>query len=150
MIYKLTLGDQEKEHKDVLFDCNYPVDKIRDAYRKSCKSLGIQFNNNIDYTGLGISNGDSRMIWTEHQDNTICEQAYDILQNTNCLSGLDIRFDSYGSVLISYADAATLIMRFIALSMPDDFAYTRIEEDYESINDDDAGYNKFGYGLFDY
>lgn len=48
MVYKLVLGDWSKDgHKqseDFLFDCNYDVHKIRQAYKDSCKKLGITFN----------------------------------------------------------------------------------------------------------
>lgn len=47
MVYKLVLGDWSKDgHKqseDFLFDCNYDVHKIRQAYKDSCKKLGITF-----------------------------------------------------------------------------------------------------------
>ena len=40
MIYKLTLGDWSKDghgqYREFLFDCNYGVHKIREAYKDSC------------------------------------------------------------------------------------------------------------------
>ena len=48
MVYKLVLGDWSKDgHKqseDFLFDCNYDVHKIRQAYKDSCKKLGVAFH----------------------------------------------------------------------------------------------------------
>lgn len=48
MIYKLKLGDQYNEGHRMsevfLFDCNYDIHKIRQAYKDSCKKLGITFN----------------------------------------------------------------------------------------------------------
>ena len=45
MVYKLVLGDWSEDghgkSKDFLFDCNYDVSKIRQAYKDSCKKLGI-------------------------------------------------------------------------------------------------------------
>lgn len=42
MIYKLVLGDWSDDghgiSKDFLFECNYDVHKIRQAYKDSCKS----------------------------------------------------------------------------------------------------------------
>lgn len=47
MVYKLVLGDWSKDgHKqseDFLFDCNYDVHKIRQAYKDSCKKLELHF-----------------------------------------------------------------------------------------------------------
>ena len=58
MIYKLVLGDWSDDghgiSKDFLFECNYDVHKIRQAYKDSCKKLGVTFNHNKDYTGLGL------------------------------------------------------------------------------------------------
>ena len=43
MVYKLVLGDWSKDgHKqseDFLFDCNYDVHKIRQAYKKRNSSI---------------------------------------------------------------------------------------------------------------
>ena len=51
MVYKLVLGDWSKDgHKqseDFLFDCNYDVHKIRQAYKDSCKKLGVAFHDEI-------------------------------------------------------------------------------------------------------
>lgn len=58
MVYKLVLGDWSKDgHKqseDFLFDCNYDVHKIRQAYKDSCKKLGITFNLGWKITYKGI------------------------------------------------------------------------------------------------
>ena len=55
MVYKLVLGDWSKDgHKqseDFLFDCNYDVHKIRQAYKDSCKKLGWK----ITYKGILIN-----------------------------------------------------------------------------------------------
>ena len=42
-------------------------------------------------------------------------------------------------------------MNFIALSMPEDFTYKLIEQEYEYINGywNDELNHQFGYGLFD-
>lgn len=56
MIYRLVLGDWSKDghgySKDVLIECNCnDVVDIQNAYKASCKKLGVQFNDDKDYTG---------------------------------------------------------------------------------------------------
>ena len=64
MIYKLVLGDWSEDghgiSEDFLFECNYDVHKIRQAYKDSCRKLGVTFNYNEDYTGLGLGYGSER------------------------------------------------------------------------------------------
>lgn len=82
MIYKLTLGDWSKDgheqYREFLFDCNYDIHKIRQAYKDSCKKLGISFNHNSDYTELGLRFRDERQIWTEYEDENISEFAFNV------------------------------------------------------------------------
>lgn len=100
---------------------------------------------NEDYTGLDLYNDDWRMIWTEYQSPDISESASKILSEF----GLDSHCEDN-------KDAAELILRFISLSMPNDFMYEFCEkhepnDKFEPIN---GWWNKglnvqFGYGLFD-
>lgn len=168
MVYKLVLGDWSEDghgkSKDFLFDCNYDVSKIRQAYKDSCKKLGISFNHNEDYTGLNLGYGNERQIWTEYEESSISPVAYCILKENGCFKGIvddetlekiDPESEDFGEDLENLLDldlkeSALLIMNFIAVSMPEDFTYTIIEQEIEPIN----GYwNKnlnvqFGYGLF--
>lgn len=168
MVYKLVLGDWSDDghgkYKDFLFDCNYDVSKIRQAYKDSCKKLGITFNHNEDYTGLNLSYGNKRQIWTEYEEPQLSPFAFNILKENGCFKNIfeneeikDVYFENeeyneeYDNLLyLDLKDAALLIMNFIALSMPNDFTYTLVEQEIEPIN----GYwNKdlnvqFGYGLF--
>ena len=93
MIYKLELGDwSEDGHKiseSFLFDCNYDIHKIRQAYKDSCKKLGVGFNCNEDYTGLGLGCRSERLIWTEYQESEISETAFEILNNFGCFKEVD-------------------------------------------------------------
>ena len=85
MIYKLVLGDWSDDghgiSKDFLFECNYDVHKIRQAYKDSCKKLGVTFNHNKDYTGLGLGYGNERQVWTEYEEDGISKTAFEILDN---------------------------------------------------------------------
>ena len=93
MIYKLELGDwSEDGHKiseSFLFDCNYDIHKIRQAYKDSCKKLGVAFNYNEDYTGLGLGHRSERLIWTEYQESEMSETAFEILNNSGCFKEVD-------------------------------------------------------------
>ena len=160
MVYKLTLGDWSKDghgiHKAFYFDCNYDVYKIRQAYKDSCKKLGIMFSINgtrDSYTGLNLSYGDDRSIWVDYDDYWISETAFDILNEAGCfkdiLYGRD-NFDEEGYSIEDIGDCVKLIMNFIAISMPDDFSY-KLVKDCESINGyhNDELNDTFGYGLFE-
>jgi hypothetical protein len=167
MLYKLVIGDWSDDghgkSKDFIFDCNYDVSKIRQAYKDSCKSLGISFNHNQDYTGLNLGYGTKRQVWTEYEDCSISETAFEILKDNGCFKGiLDDEFlqdinpenDDYEEELenidFTKEDAAMIIMNFIALSMPEDFTYSLVKQEIEPIN---GWWNpelnvQFGYGLF--
>lgn len=155
MIYKLELGDWSGDgHKiseSFLFDCNYDIHKIRQAYKDSCKKLGITFNYNEDYTGLGLGYGSERQVWTEYREPSISETAFDILNEAGCLDGIDSYKEDDAYYIEDTQDCAKLIMKFIALSMPEDFRYKLTQNPkVESINSWNEELNQqFGYGLFD-
>ena len=156
MIYKLILGDWSDDghgiSKDILFDCNYPVKDIQEAYKNSCKKFGIQFDYNENYIGDSISYGDDRLVWTEYEENDISSFAYKILVKNHCLDNIVVeKLDTGRYYVESINDCGRVIMNFIALSMPDDFTYTVVEEDYPCINGywDENLNAQFGYGLFD-
>ena len=156
MLCKLGLGDWSGDGhgitKDVVFDCNYDPEKIWEAYKESCKKLGIQFNNNEDYTGLGLGWEDSRAIWATYGDRNIHKSSFDILMDTGCFKGIEdgedyeIDEDDDSCYIFEEDKCALLIMNFIALSMPKDFKYTLMDdEDIPEINQS----SMIGYGLFD-
>ena len=155
MIYKLELGDwSEDGHKiseSFLFDCNYDIHKIRQAYKDSCKKLGVGFNCNEDYTGLGLGCRSERLIWTEYHESEISETAFEILNNSGCFKEVDFYKEDGVYYIEERKDCAKLIMNFIALSMPKDFRYKLVKErKVESINSWNHELRQhFGYGLFD-
>lgn len=159
MLYKLVLGDWSKDghniSKDFIFDCNHDVSEIRQAYKDSCKKLGVTFNHNEDYTGLGITYGDERMVWTEYEENDMSETAFKIMYEAGCFDGIPYeKHEEYGETkyyIKELKDCAMLIMNFIALSMPEDFTYKPVNMKITPIN---GWWNpelneQFGYGLFD-
>lgn len=151
---KLVLGDWSGDgHRlctEIIFDCNYPIKDIQDAYKSSCKKFFVQFNSGEDYTGLGSQHNDSHMIWT--QDGEISESIYKILEREGCFKNVNIKKYADGYCGDTYEDCAVIIMNFIALSMPKDFIYTLVEDSFPYINGhwNDNLNATFGYGLFDY
>lgn len=157
MIYKLALGDWSEDghgiSKDVLIGCNCSnVNDIRNAYKASCRKLGVQFNNGEDYTGKNLADDDPHLIWTKYQENDMSAVAYDILDKAGCFDEVYIEKDDNGRYYVeSPEECACIIMSFIALSMLDDFRYSIVKERYPYIN---GHWNKgldiqIGYGLFD-
>lgn len=159
MIYNLVLGDWAEDghgiSKNILIECNCEsVTDIQNAYKASCRKLGIQFNDNYkDYTGKKLSWDDPHLIWTEYGEFDMSDIAYDILNKAGCLNGIEVEENDSGRYCIDrmyydeYYSCAQVIMNFIALSMPEDFTYKiiEIEQEYPCIN----GYGmNLGYGLF--
>lgn len=149
---KLTLGDWSEDghgHYDIYrYISNYPVNMIQQAYKDSCRKTGLSFNYNEDYTGLGLKYGSPRQIWTEYQSSEISQEACKILKD----HGIDATkyFGGTEEQCIANDDAATLIMDFIGLSMPKDWSYKPVKDDFEPINGwwNDKLNVQFGYGLF--
>jgi len=148
---KLTLGDwSEDGHEksiEYIYLSNYPVEKIRQAYKDSCKLTGISFNHDEDYTGLALTYGSDRQVWTGYEDSGISDTAYAILSKF----GIIAENDDIDPDFINPGEGADIIMKFISLSMPKDWSYSSLDNDIESIN---GWWNKelnvqFGYGLFD-
>lgn len=149
---KLTLGDWSKDgHErsdEFKYISNYPVDKIRQSYKDSCKLTGLTFNYNENYTGLKLSYESWRYIWTEYEDCHINEEAVDILNEF----GIDVVkiYNLDDEYYFEPTYASDLIMRFIGLSMPSDWVYSLVKDEYEPIN---GWWNgdlnvQFGYGLY--
>lgn len=144
-LVKLVLGDDSGDGhgvtKEVRYTSNYDRDTIWKAYMDSCEKTGIQFNHNENYTGLPDLE-DWQQIFTEYGDAYMTEKAADALK----AHGIDPA--SYGEedgdheYYFEEDGAAKLIMAFIALSMPNDWTYGLVEDDFETINDP-----QFGYGL---
>lgn len=150
-------GHYIREH--FYYNTNYPVRDMQEAYKRSCKRFGIAFHYGLgeaDYTGKELTCTSGRLIWVEDESNYIREEAYIVLKENGCLEGIDLRvMESFGDKYYFVDDiskCADIIMRFIGLSMPEDFTFVKTQriETAEPIN----GYwNKnlnvqFGYGLY--
>ena len=168
MVFKLVLGDWSNDGhgicREILFDCNYDLKTIQEGYRKSSKNLNIAFDTNAKYTEPKLKYGSDRHVWTDYQDSGISTEAFEVLRANNCFKNVctESELDEIikeniddGNDEKYYFDfdsekCAIVIMNFIAVSMPDDFTYTIVEEDIPAINGYWGDLNvQFGYGLYD-
>lgn len=143
-LVKLVLGDDSgDEHgitKEMKYTSNYDRDTIWKAYMDSCKKTGIQFNHNENYTGLPDLE-DWQQVFTEYGDCYMDKRTEDVLRQHG-IDPAQYGDDDDGDLYFDEDGAAGLIMAFIALSMPEDWTCTPVEDDFEIINDP-----QFGYGL---
>lgn len=154
-LVKLTLGDWSEDghgcYNEYIYNVNYPVYQIRQAYKDSCERLNIRFHH-INNSNDGVSE-----IWTGYDENTIKKKEMDILMKHGIVTDdmITESWEEEGSDNRWYPfdtdTAAEIIMRFIAHSMPDDFAYKlQKTPNITPIN----GWwtaelnHQFGYGLF--
>ena len=155
---KLVLGDWSQdghnEYEEFGIISKYNVSILRKAYKSSCKLTGLTFNHNEDYTGLLKGKyGHWRQLFTEYKSSEIEPEACKILEEFYLIEKNDWDEENDGGICMDIDDVADLIMRFIALSMPEDFIYTFSDiglKNAEPINGYcNAELNvQFGYGLF--
>jgi hypothetical protein len=158
MKYKmyLVLGDWSDDghgkFEKILLESNYPVKKVQDAYKKSCKLTGISFNScygKENYTGVERSweEAEKYCIAVEYEDSKISPECIKVLKKHGIATPTDDDDTFYDSEYW-FAD---LWVAFVKLSLPD-LELTRLDakDDIPVIN----GYwNKnlnvqFGYGLY--
>ena len=154
---KLTLGDWSGDgharDEDFILLSNYDVHRIRYAYKESCKRTGIIFHSAAGaryynlLPGIDLAEEPWREVWGEYNENWICPEAERILLNDGIIRQEEIPETG----LYSTEQAFEIIMRFIALSMPEDFTFEQIVFEAESINAENNGELNvtMGYGLFE-
>jgi hypothetical protein len=157
--FKVSIGDWSEDghniYEEINLQSNYTVFEMQEAYKRSCRTIGVQFHEGDDYTGLSLNDYfknretdyESRLICCEFEDSSISDLSKKLLnengidtskfeRNTNCDNFLE------------------LIMKFITFSMPDDFIYeeaaVKRSDKIEPLN---GWWNKnlnvgFGYGIF--
>lgn len=147
MLIKLIVGDADGDFRNVdhYYEVNYPIGRIAEAYKESCRRLGIQFNDHYhDFTGLKPKWNDfDHLVWTESDRYEISENAYRTLLNAGILEEDEVEKEDGG---YDYQpDPEDLIMRFIAYSMPKDFTYEWVDEPIPRLNDEIGG--NIGYAF---
>lgn len=154
---KLTLGDWSGDgharHEDFFLLSNYDIHRIHSAYKESCKRTGIIFHSAAGaryynlLPGIDLAEEPWREVWGEYNENWICPEAERILLNDGIIRKEEIPETG----LYSTEQAFEIIMRFIALSMPEDFTFEQIVFEAASINAENNGELNvtMGYGLFE-
>lgn len=149
-IVTLMMGDPSSDghgrSEEIDVKTNYPVELLQQAYKDSCKLTGVSFNHNNNFTGLKLSHSEEqdRLICVDYQDNTIPELALEILEQ----HGLSDEFLSKDRHFDGADHLAETIMRFIGLSMPEDFEFKLVENSKIYLNGWGNLNVQFGYGLY--
>lgn len=150
-VLKLYVGDWSNDGhgkcEDYYIISSHPLEAIQQAYKDTCRKIGVQLNSGEDFTGLERDNthGSWRHIATEYEDNEMNEDVMKVLVEHGCtLYGepLTIKSESY----LGAEDMFELFMWFVTYSMPEDFQYERLEA--ESINGFGNLNIQIGYGCF--
>lgn len=165
-LFKVPVGDWSNDghnqSQDFYVYCNYPAEMMRQAYKDTCKKIGLQLNHNTNYTGIdGLGYRTWRNLLTEYEESRISEEAVEILLNHGFkfkeseLSNDEFEYHDGQFMAISSASASTdtvfnLFMWFISYSMPEDFEWEELDLTAEPI----VGYwceglnQQIGYGVF--
>lgn len=160
MLFKIEMGDYAgasySVHEAAVYETNYPLKDIAEAYRKSCRKYGIQFNDpGENFTGLELTTWDMRVIWSDPDTckPDVDEKLRDLLIRIGLMGEDDFEpvDNAYGKgyriTIYDWDECADIIMRFIALSMPDDFEYSYHEQEDIPCLNDELHVTDFGYAL---
>lgn len=128
-LFKVPVGDWSKdghnEYKNYYVTCNYAVEDMQQAYKDTCKKIGLQLNHNEDYTGIGeiLSYGSEdkwRLMLTEYEESTIDDRAVTILKEHGFESEqMDEGYFDEEAVF-------NLFMWFISYSLPENFEWEEV------------------------
>lgn len=148
-------GDGHSISEKILMESNYPVDKVQQAYKDSCKLTGISFNHNEDYTGIkrDWQERDKYHIATEYGKSDVSDECVEALAKHGLIlpkksDDKEAYYDYFDS---DYYWFTNLWTDFVKLSLPD-LELTRSKE-VDKIPVINGFWNKdlnvqFGYGLF--
>lgn len=118
MKVKMTVGDWSQDghnqYEEFVFETNKTVTEIQDAYKQSCKTLGLIFDCNCNHTGIiGLDwqnpEYEQRKVFVEYEQDELSELAINVLKQHNI------------EVLDEYEidDFVNLMINVIQLSLPD-------------------------------
>lgn len=161
-LFQIPVGDWSRDGHNQLetyyVTANYSAQEMRQAYKDTCKKIGLQLNHNTDYTGIIPEDkwNNWRYLLTEYEQSSIPEEAVEILlEHGFTFDRVDGERDDNGVIVIQevYFDTEgvfDLFMWFISYSMPDDFEYEEFKLDAEPINGwwCDGLNHQIGYGVF--
>lgn len=169
-LFKVPVGDWSKDghnqHTDYYVTANYPVEDMRQAYKDTCKKIGLQLNHSTNYTGIEgatrryeKTGEEWRVLLAEYGECAIDERAYRILLEHGFdferIDGMrdendQIVPDDEEGVFFCEEGVFDLFMWFVAYSMPKDFEYKEFKLKAEPI----IGWwcnglnHQIGYGVF--
>lgn len=146
-------GDGHGKSDYYVFDSNYTMEQIQDAYISSCIKIGVQFNHNTYYIDIDDNrHGDNPyLICTNWCDNTISEEAKQLLLE----HGIDAAEYSCekDEILFDIDGFTNLILDFIKVSLSDlelsEASFKKSElRNIPTINSGKLNH-QFGYGVTD-
>lgn len=161
-LFKVPVGDWSKDGHNQSIDyyvyCNYPVEQMRQAYKDTCKKIGLQMNHSDNYTGLtNLKFRDPRCLLAEYEEPSISEEYVEILlEHGFDFARVDGERDDDDNYILqeAYFDSEgvlDLFMWFVSYSMPGDFVWEEYKIEAEPI----VGYwcdglnHQIGYGVFE-
>lgn len=161
---KVPVGDWSKDghsqHKDFYVSSNYPVKDMQQAYRDTCKKIGLQLNHSDNYMGIdGADKHDSKDKWrfllTEYEQSSIDEKAVKILLDNGFDFGrVDGERDENDKMILQevyFYDEGVfdLFLWFVSFSMPNDFSWEEVVQDAVPIVGWWSDLNhQIGYGVY--
>lgn len=157
-LFKVPVGDWSKdghnESKDYYVMCSHTVEEMQQAYRDTCKKIGLQMHHTDNYTDIPetVKHRSWRMLLTEYEQNEIDYEAIKILEEHGFdFDGIDGESDeededSLATAYFDSKDVFRLFMWFISYSL-ENFEYEEVKA--EAI----IGYwgklnHQIGYGVF--
>jgi hypothetical protein len=141
---------------------NKTPSEMKQAYKASCKALGISFNHNDDFTGITDSSYEEqkmRHICSDYEDSTLNSYCYKILSdncfqyisNSEVLDKLNDDGEDEDNQYLDDEDLIEILMAFITYSMTDfKWKYPEAGEKIPVFNGywDDELNVQIGYGLY--
>lgn len=141
-------GDGHERCEIFEIESNYPVFDLQEAYKASCKLVGVQFHNEENFIDIDIEKfwRDDRLICTEYDDSCLTEFAHTALE----MHGIIIKDILNDREYLNENSFTRLLLTFIGLSMPSDWEWEIIEDRGSYLNRFQNGNLnvQFGYGLF--
>lgn len=157
-------NDGHSRSEKYLIKMNKTKKEMQDAYKASCKTLGISFNHNDDFTGVQRSYSERKkyQICAEYEDCTISKETLEILiaagapladifdEDALKWAMLDSDAEEYESLFVNEDTFVSLLMWFISYSL-EGFKWETTNDTVEVFNGYwDANLNvQLGYGLYD-
>lgn len=135
-------GDGHEKYSTITYISNYPANVVSDAYIKSCNKTHIRFNSNLISLGITEPNTDNwEVVLSDYMDNTISQKAAKKISEYGI--NMSQYIDESNKYTFNIAKAANLIMEFISLSMPNDWEYSEVSKDAQTIFNFNVGYGLY-------